>query len=91
MLEVKKGKKVARLHAETAREPQEAPSKNESWGWGPLKESKKQQPASNLDNTPYVPEARWRIQNILNYFGNISKYFGHNFVIFARWPETLNS
>ena len=67
MLEVKKGKKVARLHAEIAREPQRAPKSPKKpqeemrAGGVPLKESKKQQPASNLDNTPYVPEARWRI------------------------------
>ena len=29
---------------------QEAPERNGSWGWGPLKEAKKQQPALNLDD-----------------------------------------
>ena len=50
MLEVKKGKKVARLHAETAREPPRAPKRIKSRGWGPLKEAKKWQPALNLDD-----------------------------------------
>ena len=38
-----------------------------------------------------IPEYFKIFRNILNYFGNISKYFGNNSVIFARWPETLNS
>ena len=49
-MEVKKGKKVARLNAATAREPPGAPSKNRSRGWGPLKEYRKQQPALQIDD-----------------------------------------
>ena len=32
------------------KKPQRAPKRNESRGWGPLKESRKQQPALHLDD-----------------------------------------
>ena len=50
MLEVKKGKKVARLNAATAGKPQEAPRRIGNGGWVPLKKAKKRQPALNLDD-----------------------------------------
>ena len=47
------------------KEPQRAPSKNESRGWGPLKESRKQQPALQIDD--HALRARGTVADLFIY------------------------